>query len=530
MKKIIKNINVKAASVLLGAALLITSCDKITDLQPNNSFSEESAFTSPERVALAVTGVYSAAQAGSYFGQNRGYPFGAANTLQQDTRGEDVIAVPSFFLLTYQGDYTTITQNNQGMWETLYALINRANVVIEGVKGAAAKGSITPALALQYEAECRFLRALAHHELLVHFARPFSHTAGATHLGVPYRTVAASSPSAVDANIGLARNTVKDCYDKLIEDLNFAETNLPATFPGALKVSRATKGAAIAIKTRIYQHMGSWSNVISEGNKLISSSAPFTSPIGAYALTASPSAPFVTASNLLNSESIFSVENAAARNSGTNGAISTMYTRTAGRGLVAISPIIFNAPFWLPTDLRRTTMTNNDGRGVFTAKYPDFLTFTDANPIIRYAEVLLNVAEAHSRTTALSPQALAMLNAVRNRSVTTTADQFTMANFTAGTQVTQAILNERRIEFLAEGKRWSDIHRLANDANFNTGGIPSKVSWTGTTFASWNATTPYTGARAVAAIPYADFRFIWPIPTSEIITNPTLAAQQNPGW
>jgi hypothetical protein len=96
--------------------------------------------------------------------------------------------------------------------------------------------------------------------------------------------------------------------------------------------------------------------------------------------------------------------------------------------------------------------------------------------------------------------------------------------------LTQAILNERRIEFLAEGKRWSDIHRLANDAHFNTGGIPSKVSWTGTTFASWNATTPYTGARAVAAIPYADFRFIWPIPTSEIITNPTLAAQQNPGW
>lgn len=531
MKNIINNINIKAASVFLTAALLISSCNKITDLEPNNSFSEESAFSSPARVALAVTGVYSAAQAGAYVdGSNRGYPFGAANTIQQDVRGEDVIAVPSFFLISYEGTYNTITANNQGMWETLYALINRANVVIEGVKLAASNGTIPSALALQYEGESRFLRALAHHELLVHFARPFSHTAGATHLGVPYRTVAASSPSAVDANKSLARNTVKECYDKILEDLNFAETNLPATYTAGLKVSRATKGAAIAIKTRIYLHMGDWPNVIAEGNKLISASAPFTSPIGAYALTASPSAPFVTTSNLTNTESIFSIENAAARSAGTNGSISTMYTKSAGRGLVAISPIIFNAPFWLPTDLRRTTMTTNDNRGVFTTKYPEFTTWTDANPIIRYAEVLLNVAEAHSRTTALSTRALDLLNAVRNRAVTDVADRYTIANFATGTALTQAILNERRIEFLAEGKRWGDIHRLGNDPNFNTGGIPAKVAWTGTTFASWNATTPYTGARAVAAIPYSDFRFIWPIPTSEITTNPTLAAQQNPGW
>lgn len=531
MKKIINNINAKVATAFLGLTLIATSCNKITDLQPNNSFSEESAFSSPARVALAVTGVYSAAQAGAYVdGSNRGYPFGAANTLQQDARGEDVIAVPSFFLLTYEGNYTSITANNQGMWETLYALINRANVVIEGVRGAAAKGVISSSLALQYEAESKFLRALAHHELLVHFARPYGHTPGATHLGVPYRTVAASSPSAVDANKSQGRNTVKECYDKIIEDLNFAETNLPATYAGGLKVSRATKGAAIAIKTRIYLHMGNWANVITEGNKLISATAPFTSPIGGYALTSSPSGPFVTASNLTNTESIFSIENAAARNSGTNGSISTMYTKSAGRGLVAISPIIYNAPFWIPTDLRRTTMTTNDGRGFFTTKYPDFTTWTDANPIIRYAEVLLNVAEAQSRTTALSTQALALLNAVRNRAVTTVSNQYTIADFATGIQLTQAILNERRIEFLAEGHRWGDIHRLATDANFTTGGIPAKVSWTGTTFASWNATTPYTGARSVTAIPYTDFKFIWPIPTSEIITNPVLADQQNPGW
>ncbi len=531
MKKIFNHINLKATLLFICATIIITSCDKATDLEPNNSFSEESAFSSPARIALAVTGVYSAAQAGAYTdGSNRGYPFGSANTEQQDVRGEDVIAVPSFYLVSYEGTYSTTSANNQAMWETNYALINRANVVIEGVQKAAASGIIPAALGTQYEAEARFLRALAHHELLVHFARPYSHTPGATHPGIPYRTIAASSPSAVDANKNLGRGTVKEAYDKILEDLNFAETNLPATQAGTLKVSRATKGAAIAIKTRINLHMGNWAGVITEGNKLITGTTTFTSPIGGYALTSTPSAPFVTTSNLSNSESIFSIENASTRNAGTNGSISTMYTKAAGRALIAISPVIYNAPFWLATDLRRTTLTTNDGRGYFTTKYPEFTTFTDANPIIRYAEVLLNVAEAQARTSALSPTALALLNAVRNRSVTTVGNQFTIANFATGVSLTQAILNERRIEFLAEGHRWGDIHRLANDADFTTGGIPAKIAWTGTTFASWNPAVPYTGAKSVTAIPYADFRFIWPFPSSEITTNPTLATQQNPGW
>jgi hypothetical protein len=42
--------------------------------------------------------------------------------------------------------------------------------------------------------------------------------------------------------------------------------------------------------------------------------------------------------------------------------------------------------------------------------------------------------------------------------------------------------------------------------------------------------TPYTGALGTVAIPYSDFRFLWPIPQDEINANPTLAKEQNPGW
>lgn len=535
MKKIFRDIKLSIKITTIGLVLLSPSCKKLTDLQPNNSFSEESAYSSPARVALAVTGVYSAAQAGPYTdGSNRGYPFGSANTLQQDARGEDVIAVPSFFLITYGNTYGISTANNQAMWETCYNLINRANVVIEGVKKAGASGVIPSSLAAQYEGEARFLRALAHHELLVHFARPYSHTSDASHLGVPYRTVAASSPSAVDANLGQSRNTVKDCYEKLIADLDFAEANLPATYAGGLKVSRATKGAAIALKTRIYLHAGNWTKVIAEGSKLISGTTTFTSPIGGYSLTANPGDPFVTANNYTNSESIFSIENSSTRNAGTNGSISTMYSNAPGRALVAISPIIYNASFWKADDVRRTALTvqNSANKGYFSKKYPDYATWTDANPIMRYAEVLLNTAEAYSRlsTAVPSTDALALLNAVRNRSVKA-ADRYTIVDFATSKDLTRAILNERRIEFLAEGHRWGDIHRLSNDPDFSTGGTPAKVDWADVnSTTAWNASVPYAGPKNIQAIPYSDFKFVWPFPLSETNTNPTLKAQQNPGW
>jgi hypothetical protein len=520
--------------VLFALLLVVNSCKKVTDLEPNNSFSELTAFATPERVALAVAGVYSAAQAGLYVdNSNRGYPFGAANTEQGDVRGEDVIAVPSFYLISYEGTYDPTTANNVGQWTTLYALINRANVVIEGVNDAGSKGTIATAIVAPYEAECRFLRALAYHELLVHYARPYSHTPNATHLGVPLQLKAVNTPARVDEAKVLGRSTVNEVYTQILADLNFAETNLPATLAGSLKITRATKGAAIALKTRIYLHMNNWAKVIEEGNKVIpSGTGPYTSPIGSYALTPSPDGPFVTAAaNLSNPESIFSIENSTTRNSGTNGSISTMYSKTPGRALIAISPIIWNSPTWKANDLRRTLLATNDSRAYYSNKYKDFSTFTDANPILRYAEVLLNVAEAESRSsTTPSIRALALLNAVRNRSVTTVTDRYTLADFVTSNSLTQAILDERRIEFLAEGKRFMDISRLANDPTFGTGGIPAKVSFASATFATYNAASPYTGPRTVAAIPYSSGKFIWPIPAIETNSNPVLAAQQNPDY
>jgi len=529
MKNISKSIILirEFAAVLVISAATI-ACDKdVTDLQPFDRITETAAFSTPERCALSMVGVYDAAQSGFYAGGAvRGYPFGAANVSQGDCRGEDMLNVAAFYAFTYESTYNPTTANNQYHWETLFGLVNKANIVIEGVQAAQAAGVLTEAQAKAYEGESRFLRALANHELLVHFARPYAHTTDASHLGIPYRTRAVNTAASKDAAQGQGRNTVKECYDLLIEDLNYAEQNLPATRTGTLNISRATSGAAIALKTRVYQHMGRWDMVITEGNKLIG---------GAYSLTAAPEGPF--ASFTANSESIFSIENSNVDNPFVNGALPVMYSIAPGRALVAISPIIFNAPFWDATDLRRTQLAKSNNRAYFSNKYRNVTNQDDWNPIIRYAEVVLNVAEAHLRVSAPDmTTALGLLNQVRNRAVTDAAKQYTAGTFADAKAMLKAVLNERRIEFLGEGRRWADIHRLATDPDFSTGGIPAKAFYNQTTFASWgpgvnyDVNGNYTGTLGLPAIPYDDYRFIWPIPVSELNTNPVLAAQQNPGY
>ncbi|MDO6389694.1 RagB/SusD family nutrient uptake outer membrane protein [Pontibacter sp. BT731] len=504
-------------------SLMLTSCEKeVVELDPFDRLTEASAFTTPERVELAVAGVYDAAQSGFYAGGAvRGYPFGAAHVEQGDNRGEDMLNLEAFYAITYGSTYNAASANNVYHFETLYSVINKANIVIEGVEKAVADGLITPEVGNAYLGEVRMLRALSNHELLVHFARPYNHTADASHPGVPIRTIPVNTPARVEEARQQGRNTVKEGYAAVLADLDYAEANLPDTRAAGAKISRATKGAAIALKSRVKLHMQDWQGVVTEGNKLITGTTTFTSPIGGYALTASPDAPW--ASNSSNTESIFSFMNTANDNASVNGSLGQMYfAGSGGRGLVAISPLIWNATFWPANDARRQIITTTS-RAIFTRKYRDAQTQTDWSPIIRYAEVLLNVAEAESRL-GNNDRALALLNAVRGRSTSETYTGLT------GDALTQAIVNERRIEFVGEGLRWKDIHRLAKEGKFGPAGIPAKVASTSNHIPQYSAASGAFPATTIPFIPYEDFRFIWPIPISEISSNPVLAAQQNPGY
>jgi len=503
--------------------LLISSCEDIIDLAPYSSISETTAYSTASLVELSVAGMYNGGQRGDFNGAQRGYPFGAAFVEQGDCRGEDAVNIQAFYQYTYEGTYTASTANNQWYWSDTYRLINRCNMVIDGVNQAVAGNIITAAKGNVYLGEAYFMRAISHLELLFHFARPYKHTSDASHPGVPYRTKAYTTQVAIDDGTTQSRNTVAQCYAKIIEDLNFAEANLQgkSARTGNMKISRASKGAAIAYKTRVYQHMWDWDKVIAEAAKLAALPAA-----DGYSLSATPDGPFV--SNFGNSESVFSMENSATNNPTTNGALPQMYGGK-GRALVSISPIIWRNPGWLDDDKRRgpTMAYTVASRGiVYTEKYKDFTNFTDASPVIRYAEVILNLAEAYARRNNPGDDVLALnnLNLVRNRALATPATQaYTATSFATNADLINAILLERRIEFCMEGRRWPDIHRLMLD-------IPAKLANTWPPASAYILGTPYTGPYGVVAIPYANYKFLWPIPQVEINANPTLAAEQNPGW
>lgn len=518
---------------VLALVLIITSCEKkIIDLAPFSSISESTAFSTPSLVALSVTGMYNAAELGYYSGSYRGYPFGAAFIEQGDCRGEDVVNNATFYQLTYTATYDRTTANNVSYWNDCYRLINRTNIVIDGVNGAVAKNIITAAQGNIYLGEAYFFRAITHLELLMHFSRPYKFTSDASHPGVPYRMKAYTTLSAIDSGTVQHRNTVADCYAKILADLNFAESNLPvkSALSGNTKITRASKAAAIAYKTRVYLHMWDFANLETEAAKIIALTGA-----DAYTLTADPNTPFT--SGYSNSESIFSIENSAATNPGVNASLAQMFKR---RQLVNVSPIIWRNLSWLTTDKRRNSasggMITITGSGVvYTNKYKDDTNSTDPAPVIRLAEVLLNLAEAYCRTASMTgapdANALNYLNQVRNRSLATPATQaYTAASFADNTALLGAILTERRIEFVCEGRRWPDIHRLQYCPYFPINGIPAKLANAMPAGALYTLGTAYPGPFGVAAIPGTDFRFLWPIPQAEIDINPTLAAEQNPGW
>ncbi len=510
---------------IMALAIVFSSCKEIIELEPYDQVSETTAFTTPALIELSVMGMYQAAQRGDYAGGLRGYPFGAAFVQQGDCRGEDAVNLAAFYRFTYEGTYDATTANNRYYWEDTYRLINRCNIIIEGVKAAATANTITAAVASAYEGEARLLRAAAYHELLVMFARPYKHTAAANHQGVPYHETPFTTQAAIDAGLAKGRETVAFVYGKILEDLNFAEANLPlkAGRTGSTKITRGTKGAAIAYKVRVYMHMWDMAKVITEGSKLVAGGALATE----YALGAEPWTCF--SANYTNSEYIFGMENSATNNPGVNAALASQYKR---RLLVCISPIVWRNSFWLADDKRRKdpemVFTSNGMR--FTNKYKDDTNYTDASPMMRYAEVLLNLAEAYIRTNNAT-EALKYLNMVRDRALADKAAQsYKAAGFATNNDMLKAILAERRIELAMEGRRWPDIHRLQHDPVFPIAGIPGKLANANPAAALFTLGTEYTGPFGVAALPYSDTKFLWPIPLSELNANPTLATQQNPGY
>lgn len=456
-------------TVVMLAGMVFFSCNRdYLEPIPQTSITDATAFDTPDRILNQVRSFYAALKNGNFYG-GRYVVYG-------DIRGENFLNETSNLVTGFDvwnlNPANTSQNSVKNLWSQAYYTINLANLFIDGMnaKGLDVVGQV---LGNNYIAEARLVRALSYYSLLQFYAKPFADNNG-DNPGLPLRLTGIKGSGFSD----LARSTVAEVYDQIIQDLNFAEANLPLTYTGTtaatLNTTRAHRNTAIALKTRVYLTMQRYPDVITEGNKIVSAALPFTAGSGvAHALQANIANVFTT---YTTTESILSMpmSTTAGDFPGTQNQLGFYFYNngTVGSSEFSLNPAgIIAHPSWSATDARKTALTFTNAAGKkFVAKYKTPSPYTDWVPVIRYSEVLLNLAEALAREDAgVNARALLLVNAVRQRS-----DPAATIVAATKTDLINAILLERMIEFLGEGLRNNDLMRLLQTIPAK-GSAPSKA-------------------------------------------------------
>ncbi|SDL73714.1 RagB/SusD family nutrient uptake outer membrane protein [Siphonobacter aquaeclarae] len=472
----------------VAALATVSSCNRdLLNPTPQTSVAVDESMNTPARVTTQLLSVYEALKAGNFYG--------GRFVIYGDIRSEEFINETSN--LVTGSDVWSLNATNSAtavvnLWSSAYSAINRVNIFLDKMdKGGSAL--VSTETATRYIAEAKLVRALSFYSLLQFYAKPYADGNGSS-LGVPLRL----TPITVSGFSNLARSTVAEVYTQILKDLNEAEAGLPSSYATATdNTTRAHKNTAIALKTRVYLSMQNYAQVVTEANKIVPAAAPFSAPTGvANALQADIATVFTA---YTTTESILSMPmtSTAGDYPGTQNQLAYYFSPSASNGGVGNQEYSLNSKgiisdtTWRASDKRRAFIKATSATKSWLIKYKAPSPYTDYVPVIRYAEVLLNLAEAKVRTTnAVDPQAVALLNAVRNRS--DAGKTFTAANFATPAALIAAILQERRIEFLGEGLRNNDLMRLQQT-------IPAKGS--------------------ILAKAPGESGYIWPISASELALN-----------
>lgn len=493
MKRTTKLYKMRAFAGLFGLMLVSASCNKKEWLnpQPTTLITDGTAFSSPDRIANQVNGLYTRLKAGNFLGS---WAVILSDIRTGDFHCSNMNAATG--ATTYQLLTQTTTSDVVNVWESGYLAINACNVFIDGMNKSG-KTVVGETVAANYIAEARLIRAVAYYYLLQLYARPYLDGAGSKP-GLPLRLTGNVKPG----NYDLARSSVKETYAQILKDLDFAEQNLPAQYASRdLNTVRAHKNTAIALKTRVYLSMQDYANVIVEANKIVSAAAPFSAGTGVkHALEIDIKTVFTPP--YTTPESIFSMP--FTNNDAPGSALSRYYlpgtadggtstSNGAGEYSLNSAGIVADAE-WTAGDTRRQFVKKGTKTGKFwLTKFSQASPYTDYFPVIRYSEVLLNLSEALTRSSAtVDARAVALFNAVRNRS--DKSKTYTVADFASSAQLMASILKERQIEFVGEGIRNADIMRLGLT-------IPAKPA--------------HTVPEAAPSTP----NYIFPISSDELILN-----------
>lgn len=275
---------------------------------------------------------------------------------------------------------------------------------------------------------------------------------------------------------GVKRSTLDQTYDQVLQDLIKAEQLLPED---ATTRNRAQKSTARALRARLHLYRKQWADAEAYATLVISSSK--------FELV-KPYKTFFTAP-FQSRESVFEL---AYSNNDRNTFWNLWYPSSFG-GQYTLKP---SASFITKVNNpqiggTRNTLIAGTGSSVYGVLYNTVGINTDPSYLIRIAELYLIRAEARAQQEKIT-EARADLNAVRARADIPASAAATKAD------LLQAIEDENGIEFAFESHRWFDLVR--------------------------------TG-RAAAVLGISDPNFwLFPLPFSDVLSDPDLDGKNNPGY
>jgi hypothetical protein len=426
---------------------------------------------------------------------------------------------------TYHPQFASNHAYLESVWKAAYFGINRANTVIDRVPSI----EMDPTRRDQIVAEAKFLRSVHYYILAGLFG------------GVPLKL----EPTTSIEGGSLARATAKDTYAQIEKDLTEAAAVLPVSWP-ASDWGRATKGAALTLLAKSYlQSAATGASDASDFAKAIT--AYRTVQTLGYKLDADYGSLF-DGSNERSAEIIWSIQNI--RVAGAGGYLSQwfapitspqIYTPGGQNQFQAERPFYdsYNAADIRKAATWNTSITYNGKTVAWTwtsgvqaatqygstgptvkkyldlgapangAEAPDYV-------FMRYADVLMGLAEAINATDGPTAEAYSLVNQVRARAK--------VPNLTTGLSQAafrDSLFLERRYEFAME------MHGLFDNRR-NWTWAKSRVEANMAVISTQNRSPFTSSVEKLDSRPISDKFKLYPIPVHACELNPELT--QNPGW
>ncbi|WP_179223056.1 RagB/SusD family nutrient uptake outer membrane protein [Pontibacter ummariensis] len=490
---------------LLSATMLLGSCgEDFLEQEPYDAVPVGEAINSPAELQTAVFGMYASLRTADAYG--RTIP------VLGDLMADNTYVAPlNSGRYLVQNVYRTeaVTGEPREIWTALYASILRANQIIN------ADIPSTPVVE-QLKGEAYAVRALAYHELVKFFAQPFTVAPNAP--GVPIITeFDPENPTDYYVGSQPSRNSVAEVYELIISDYQTAYELMEGNFVNS---SYMNKWAARALQARAYLFMGAYEEAEEAALDVVTNSGFELVELDGfldYWASRTPSS--------AKEETLFEISYDDIDNVGTN-ALANIYNQAGYGDILATEELV---SLYGENDIRgiipnvddegaRYIVDETDGDTINITAAPVILVGARGNvepayinnkyqyvsgdrnevKVIRYAEVLLILAEAYART-GEEAKALEILNELAE------ARNAAPLVGLAGDELLEAIIVERRKELAFEGHRFWTLARL----NLPIEREPEQPAST-------------------ALIEVGNFRRIFPIPQAEIDANPNI--EQNPGY